>query len=162
MTYNFRSVFLTITTQGTLVYILITLLNEERSSQEITSGMGKVWSLYTPDLISTNFWFMQNQENRRAKQTNENNPPGNQLLPRLPRVAVPQDTPPFCFWGSRRHRGTSHLLQTQGCHSCPGPWVHRALASSDRGGACNCGKGEEVKTLFIFLSPGQVQWLGTK
>lgn len=42
MTYNFLSAFLTITTQGTLVYILITLLNEERSSQEITSGMGKV------------------------------------------------------------------------------------------------------------------------
>ena len=42
MTYNFLSVFLTITTLGTLVYILITLLNEERSSQEITLGMGKV------------------------------------------------------------------------------------------------------------------------
>lgn len=115
MTYNFRSVFLTITTQGTLVYILITLLNEERSSQEITSGMGKVWSLYTPDLISKNFWFMQNQENRRSKQINENNPPGNQLLLRLPRVAVPQNIPPFCFWGFRRHRAaTSHLPQMAG------------------------------------------------
>lgn len=41
MTYNFLSVFLAPHYPGTLVYILITLLNEERSSQEITLGMGK-------------------------------------------------------------------------------------------------------------------------
>lgn len=58
---------------------------------------------------------MQNQENRRSKQTNENNPSGHQLLLRLPRVAVLQNIPPFCFWGFRRHRAaTSHLPQMAG------------------------------------------------
>ena len=50
-----------------------------------------------------------------GKQTNENNPPGHQLLLRLPRVAVLQNIPPFCFWGFRRHRAaTSHLPQMAG------------------------------------------------
>lgn len=64
-------------TQSTLVYTLITLLNKERSTQNISSGTGKSFTTINSNLVSTDFWFIQIRENKRS---NKHSTPGQPTL----------------------------------------------------------------------------------
>lgn len=141
-----------ISTQGALVYILITLLNEEWSTQEISSGIGEVYQ--------QTFGLCKTERIGDKTTTTTKSPPGNQLLPRLPRVAGPPGHPSFLPLGFQDAQSSQKAPPRDGrwCHRCSGLWAHSVLTSPNREGACNHGNKAEVKTL-IFVSPGRVQWL---